>query len=115
MLIPLLEKSFSSAVTDILCRTAEHLQTDGQYLEKLAAEEFEKRWIAPTGKRKEGLQLAEWDKVPTALRSRILQQFWYCSGAQAELSGTNLNDLETLIERKTSGRKILQLASLVFL
>ena len=107
VLIPLLEKSFSSAVTDILCRTAEHLQTDGQYLEKLAAEEFEKRWIAPTGKRKEGLQLAEWDKVPTALRSRILQQFWYFSGAQAELSGTNLNDLETLIERKTSGRKIL--------
>ena len=107
VLIPLLEEKFSSSVTDILCRTAEHLQTDGIYLEELAAAELQKRWIAPVGKWSGILQVGGWENVPPALRFRVLRQFWHHAGAMAELSGTNLNDLGQLLENHASGKKIL--------
>ena len=107
VLLPMLEEHFSPAVTDILCRTAEHLQLDGMYLEELAAAELDKRWIAPFDNRKGVLQLTDWDKVPAALRFRVLRQFWRRSGAREELSGANLEELERLIGRRASGKKIL--------
>ena len=107
VLLPLLEEKFSSSVTDILCRTAEHLQTDGMYLEELAAAELQKRWIAPVGVRSGVLQVGGWENVPPALRFRVLRQFWHLTGATAELSGMNLNDLGQLIEKRASGKKIL--------
>ena len=107
VLIPLLKESFSPSVTDILCRTAEHLQTDGIYLEELAAAELGRRWIAPSKNQKGVLQLADWDKVPEALRFRVLRQFWCRSGAAEELSGANLEDLGRLTENRSSGKKIL--------
>ena len=107
VLLPLLEENFSSSVTDILCRTAEHLQIDGMYLEGLAAAELDKRWIAPSKNRKGVLQLANWDKVPEALRFRVLRLFWHRAGATEELSGVNLEDLGRLTENRSSGKKIL--------
>jgi len=107
VLIPLLEERFSPSVTDILCRTAEHLQTDGLFLEELAAAELQKRWIAPVGEWSGVLQVGGWENVPPALRFRVLRQFWHRAGAMAELSGMNLNDLEQLIENRGSGKKIL--------
>jgi len=107
VLIPLLEEKFAPSVTDILCRTADHLQTDGLYLEEMAADELQKRWIAPVGERNGVLQVGGWENVPPALRFRILRQFWHRAGAVAELSGTNLDDLGQLIENHVSGKKIL--------
>lgn len=107
VLIPLLEEEFSPSVTDILCRTAEHLQMDGMYLEELAAAELEKRWLVANETQKDVLLLANWDRVPAALRFRVLRQFWHRSGALEELSAANLEDLEQLIDRQASGKKIL--------
>ena len=107
VLLPLLTECFSSAVSDILSRTAEHLQTDGMYLEELASAEFQKRWINPAENQNGVLLVKDWSKIPKALRFRVLQQFWYNSGAVAELSGVNLEDLERLIGKQASGRKIL--------
>ena len=107
VLIPLLEESFSPSVTDILCRTAEHLQTDGMYLEELAAAELRKRWLAPGGDWSGALQVGDWEAVPPALRFRVLRQFWHRAGAMAELSGRNLRDLGQLTEHHASGKKIL--------
>ena len=105
--IPMLEKHFSPSVTDILCRTAEHLQTDGMFLEDLAAKEFRKRWITPAGNSRGALLVGDWENVPPALRFRVLRKFWHCSGAREELSGTNLADLGQLVENHASGKKIL--------
>ena len=107
VLLPLMEKNFSSSVTEILCRTAEHLQIDGMYLEELAAMELDKRWLAPSENRKGVLDLANWDRVPEALRFRVLRQFWCRAGSRDELSGANLEDLERLIGNHASGKKIL--------
>ena len=107
VLLPLLEKDFSISVTDILCRTAEHLQADGMYLEELAAAEFQKRWIAPAENGCGILQIGDWESIPPALRFRVLRQFWHRAGGLEELSGINLEDLERLIENHASGRKIL--------
>ncbi len=107
VLLPLLEEKFSPSVTDILCRTAEHLQTDGMYLEELAAAELNKRWITPP-QGQNGVLLAEnWEEIPAALRFRLLQKFWHRSGAREELSGINLKDLGQLAEKRSSGKKIL--------
>ena len=107
VLIPLLEESFSPSVTDILCRTAEHLQTDGMYLEELAAAELKKRWLATSPGQSGVLQAEEWEKIPAALRFRVLRKFWHRAGAREELSGANLEDLGRLIENCSSGKKIL--------
>ena len=105
--IPMLAKHFSPSVTDILCRTAEHLQTDGMFLEDLAAKEFQKRWITPAGNGRGALRVGDWENVPPALRFRVLRQFWHHSGAREELSGRNLADLGQLVENHASGKKIL--------
>ena len=107
VLLPLLENSFSPSVTDILSRTAEHLQIDGAYLEELADAELKKRWITPCTGQNGALQTGDWESVPAALRFRVLRQFWHFSGGLAELSGTNLEDLERLVENHSSGKKIL--------
>ena len=107
VLIPLLEERFSPSVTDILCRTAEHLQTDGMYLEELAADGLQKRWIDPAESQSGVLQVGDWETIPVALRFRILRQFWHRAGAMAELSGRNLDDLGRMIEHRASGKKIL--------
>ena len=107
VLIPLLEEDYSPSVTDILCRTAEHLQTDEMFLEKLAVAEFWKRWNAPVENQNGALQTGRWEEVPPALRFRVLRLFWHHSGAREELSGINLDDLGKLIENHGSGKKIL--------
>ena len=53
------------------------------------------------------MQIANWDKVPEALRFRVLRQFWRRAGAVEELSGVNLEDLGRLTENRSSGKKIL--------
>ena len=107
VLLPLLEKDFSPSVTDILCRTAEHLQADENLLNELAVTEFWKRWRTP-GKNQNGvLDTRKWKEVPPALRFRILRLFWRHSGAREELSGKNLDDLGKLIYNNVSGKKIL--------
>ncbi|HBX74952.1 MAG TPA: tRNA lysidine(34) synthetase TilS [Acidaminococcaceae bacterium] len=107
VLFPLLKSDFSPAVTDILCRTAEHLQTDGEYLEKLAEAELKKRWVFPA-ETQNGVLLADsWEDIPAALRFRVLRRFWHLSGATGELSGVNLEDLEQLLINHDSGKKIL--------
>lgn len=107
VLIPLLERNFSPSVTDMLFRTAEHLQTDELFLEELAETEFWKRWKTPDENQNGVLKTGKWKEIPTALRFRILQLFWHHSGAREELSGINLDDLGTLIENQGSGKKIL--------
>ena len=107
VLLPLLAKDYSPSVTDILCRTAEHLQTDETYLEKLAETEFWKRWGTPAENQNGVLQTGKWKEIPAALRFRILRMFWHHSGARDELSGINLDDLGSLIENQGSGKKIL--------
>ena len=57
LVIPLLEENFSPAVTDILCRTAAHLQTDSLFLEQLAAEELQQRLRVPAASRTAGHRL----------------------------------------------------------
>ena len=94
VLIPLLEEGFSPSVTDILCRTAEHLQTDETFLEELALTEFRKRWRTPGENQNGVLQIRKWEEVPAALRFRVLRLFWHHSGAREELSGINLDDLD---------------------
>ena len=107
VLIPLLEEGFSPSVTDILCRTAEHLQTDETFLEELALTEFWKRWRTPGENQNGVLQTRKWEEVPAALRFRVLRLFWHHSGAREELSGINLDDLGKLISNHSSGKKIL--------
>ena len=107
VLIPLLEKDFSPPVTDILCKTAEHLQTDEMFLEELAETEFWKRWKTPAENQNGVLRTGKWKEIPPALRFRILRLFWHHSGAREELSGINLDDLGSLIENQGSGKKIL--------
>jgi tRNA(Ile)-lysidine synthase len=53
------------------------------------------------------LLLTDWDKVPEALRFRVLRQFWRRAGAVEELSAANLEDLGRLAENRSSGKKIL--------
>ncbi|MBQ8919793.1 MAG: tRNA lysidine(34) synthetase TilS [Acidaminococcaceae bacterium] len=107
LVIPLLEENFSPAVTDILCRTAAHLQTDSLFLEQLAAEELQQRLRVPAASQKGVLLAADWDQIPAALRFRVLRQFWQKAGGRQELSGLNLEDMEQLIGKKSSGKKIL--------
>ena len=107
VLIPFLEEGFSPSVTDILCRTAEHLQTDETFLEELALTEFRKRWRTPGENQNGVLQIRKWEEVPAALRFRVLRLFWHHSGAREELSGINLDDLGNLISNHNSGKKIL--------
>jgi tRNA(Ile)-lysidine synthase len=107
VLLPLLEEAFSPSVMDILCRTAEHLQTDETFLEELSETEFWKRWRTPAENQNGVLQTGKWEEVPPALRFRILRLFWHHSGASEELSGTNLDDLGSLIEKHGSGKKKL--------
>ena len=105
--IPMLQEHFSPSVTDVLCRTADHLQTDSMYLEELAAAEFQKRWMILSGNGCGALQVGDWKNLPPALRFRVLRQFWHRAGAMEELSGINLADLEQLIDNHASGKKIL--------
>ena len=107
VLIPLLEKDFSPSVKDILCRTAEHLQTDELFLEEMAETELWKRWVTPAENQNGVLKTGKWKEIPAALRFRILRLFWHYSGAREELSGINLDDLRSLIENQASGKKIL--------
>ncbi len=107
VLIPFLEEGFSPSVTDILCRTAEHLQTDETFLEELALTEFRKRWRTPGENQNGVLQIRKWEEVPAALRFRVLRLFWHHSGAREELSGINLDDLGKLTGNHNSGKKIL--------
>ena len=107
VLLPLLEEDFSPSVTDILCRTAEHLQTDEMFLEELAETEFWKRWKTPAENQNGVLRTGKWKETPPALRFRILRLFWHHSGAREELSGINLDALGSLIENQGSGKKIL--------
>ena len=106
LVMPLLKEHFSPAVTDVLCRTAEHLQEDSLFLEEAAANELKKRLLAE----KRGgwaIRTDGWETVPPALRFRILQQFWQQAGGNRELSGANLGDMEQLVENHSSGKKIL--------
>ncbi|MBQ6913638.1 MAG: tRNA lysidine(34) synthetase TilS, partial [Acidaminococcaceae bacterium] len=107
VLIPLLEKDFSPSVTDILFKTAEHLQTDEMFLQELAETEFWKRWETPAENQNGVLWTGNWKEIPAALRFRILRLFWHHSGTREELSGINLDDLGSLIENQVSGKKIL--------
>lgn len=107
LLIPLLKEEFSPAVTDILCRTAEHLQADALFLEEAAAAELKKRLPDPEAEDDNVIRTDGWEAIPKALRFRILQQFWKMSGGNKELTGVNLEDLEKLIGRGVSGKKIL--------
>lgn len=107
VLLPLLEDNFSPSVTDILCRTAEHLRVDGDCLEDLAVAEFERRWMHPAATQNGVLLVDNWTTIPAALRFRVLHRFWSYSGAQEELSGANLEDLEQLITNQSGGKKIL--------
>ena len=107
LLIPLIEEQFSPAATDILCRTAEHLQADSDFLEEMADQELRHRWN-PSALGGQGvLDVSEWENVPGVLRFRILRQFWRHAGGPQELTGVNLRDLAQLIEKKSSGKKIL--------
>ncbi|MBO5604740.1 MAG: tRNA lysidine(34) synthetase TilS, partial [Acidaminococcaceae bacterium] len=106
LVMPLLKEHFSPVVTDVLCRTAEHLQEDSLFLEEAAANELKKRLLAE----KRGgwaIRTDGWETVPPALRFRILQQFWQQAGGNRELSGANLGDMEQLVENHSSGKKIL--------
>ncbi|MEE3396094.1 MAG: tRNA lysidine(34) synthetase TilS, partial [Succiniclasticum sp.] len=107
VLLPMLEDNFSPSVTDVLCRTAEHLQVDGDYLEELAEGEFKRRWMRPAVTQNGALLADNWEIIPKALRFRVLRRFWNASGAPEELSGANLDDLEQLIVNRSGGKKIL--------
>ena len=107
VLLPMLEDNYSSSVTDVLCRTAEHLQVDGDYLEELAEGEFKRRWMRPAVTQNGVLLADNWEIIPKALRFRVLRWFWNASGAPEELSGANLKDLEQLIVNRSGGKKIL--------
>jgi len=107
VLVPLLKENFSPSVTDILCRTAEHLRTDSLYLEKLAEKELRNRILPVSSGQKGALDTAGWEKIPEALRFRMLRLFWQNAGGEQELSSLNLHDLELLIEKRRSGKKIL--------
>ena len=107
VLLPMLEDNFSPSVTDVLCRTAEHLQVDGDYLEELAEGEFKRRWMRPAVTQNGALLADNWEIIPKALRFRVLRRFWNDSGAPEELSGANLEDLEQLIVNRSGGKKIL--------
>ena len=107
VLLPMLENNFSPSVTDVLCRTAEHLQVDGDYLEELAEGEFKRRWMRPAVTQNGVLLADNWEIIPKALRFRVLRRFWNASGAPEELSGANLEDLEQLIVNRSGGKKIL--------
>ena len=106
-LMPALVENFTPAVADILCRTAEHLQTDSLFLEKLAAEELQRRLLVPAASQQGVLLTAEWEMIPEALRFRVLRQFWKKAGGRQELSTVNAEDIEQLIQKKRSGKKIL--------
>ena len=107
ILMPLLKENFSPSVTDILCRTAENLRTDSFFLEKLAEKELQNRILPVSSGQKGALDTAGWEKIPEALRFRILRLFWQKAGGEQELSALNLHNLELLIEKRRSGKKIL--------
>ena len=107
ILMPLLKESFSPSVTDILCRTAENLRTDSLFLEKLAEKELQNRILPVSSGQNGALDTAGWEKIPEALRFRLLRLFWQKAGGEQELSALNLHDLEKLIEKRRSGKKIL--------
>lgn len=104
LLLPLLKREFSPAVTELLCRTAEHLQADADYLTEAAFTEFQRRLLPGDSA---VLQAEGWAQLHPALRFRILQQFWESTGGKRELSGKNLRDMSLLAERGSSGKKIL--------
>jgi len=107
LVIPLLKENFSPAVTDILCRTASHLQMDSIYLEEEAEKELQKRILFSGPERSTSIRTDSWETIPKALRFRILQQFWHSAGGKEEISCVNLDDMERLVETRNSGKKIL--------
>lgn len=110
ILLPLLKQNFSPAVIEVLCRTAEHLQTDEEYLEAAASQELKRRLLpdSPEGSTPlVRITAKDWARVSPALRFRVLRQFWQLSGGKKELSGRNLRDMSLLAERGRSGKKIL--------
>ena len=108
VLLPLLRREFSAGITDVLCRTAENLQTDASYLDEVAEQELQKRLEQDTaaGARRV-LRVQDWSLIPQAFRYRILQLFWQTQGGPSGLSGTNLRQMEKLAERGCSGKRIL--------
>lgn len=137
VLLPLLAREFNPNIGETLARTAEHLQADSLYLESVAEREYRRllEEAAPqasgeagaeggqSGNRESGTRCASTvssgrastapalsaavRELPEAIRVRVLRKYWEEHGGGQQLTSIHLRDLQLLLERNSSGKKII--------
>jgi len=89
--IPVLEKNLGPGVSAALARTAALLRDDADALDQLAEEEF-------THHDESSLDISRLEKLPKAIRTRLLRMAIYRAGAPAgSLSADHIAPIEALI------------------
>lgn len=100
-LLPYLEKAFNPSIKKALVQTAEILQEDDACLAMLAQEKFQA--LANCTDKEVCLDVKQWQKLPAALRKRILRQAYFMAGGK-ELGYRHTEALDVLCLRRTSGK-----------
>lgn len=112
VLLPLLAREFNPNIGETLARTAEHLQADSIYLESVAEKEYRRLLdeAAPpedNGGHGAPALSAAVRELPEAIRVRVLRKYWEEHGGGQQLTTIHLRDLQLLLERNSSGKKII--------
>lgn len=112
VLLPLLAREFNPNIGETLARTAEHLQADSIYLESVAEKEYRRLLDAAAppednGGRGAPALSAAVRELPEAIRVRVLRKYWEEHGGGQQLTSIHLRDLQLLLERNSSGKKII--------
>lgn len=103
--LPLLEEQLGPGVAVNLARTADQLRADTELLDDLAAQEYA-ALLAPAtpGTRGAGLPLVALQRLPEALRGRVLRLAALDAGAlPAELFHVHVHELVRLVAPRTGG------------
>lgn len=94
---PLLKK-LNSHVVNVLCQAAGHLQEDEDCLTGLANEYFDKMVKG------NDLSVMEWEKIPLAIRKRVLRQ-WLLQ-FDCELSAVHIDAVDKMVLTGTSQKEL---------
>lgn len=96
-LMPLLERSYSSSIVDVLCRTAELARDESAALDELGDKAFRKSFRSGTPNERAVLGLDALQGIPAAVVARCLRiAFAYVRGSASDLYAPNQTDLARL-------------------
>jgi len=109
-LLPYLKEEFNPNIVETLCRTADNLRQDDDFIEDMADWEFARRFL---GEEKRGamrrltLDASFWDRLPEALHMRLIRLLWRKTGKEHDLLKVHYRAVEDLASCGASGKKIM--------